>query len=129
MPPVNDDITTIRTMLDAQATAWNQGDLDTFMQPYWNDPRLRYAGGDHVVHGWERILANYRARYRDRCDMGSTHFSGVEVELLSPDAAVVFGHFAIERAGNRPRGSYTLILKKLPGLGWRIVSDHTAMAH
>jgi uncharacterized protein (TIGR02246 family) len=125
--PRDDDTQAILDLLDRQAAAWNDGDLAAFMQPYWRSPRLRYANGGDVLRGWDALLAGYRERYRDRAQMGTARFTDVEVELLSDDAAVVFGRYALERADGCPHGTYTLVLRKLPE-GWRIVSDHTSAA-
>jgi ketosteroid isomerase-like protein len=59
--------------------------------------------------------------------MGTLTFSELEITLLSPDAAVVLGHWRLKRAKDQPHGRFTLIFKHLPE-GWRIVHDHTSAA-
>ena len=59
--------------------------------------------------------------------MGTLTFLELEITLLSPDAAVVLGHWSLKRGKDRPHGRFTLIFKRLPE-GWRIVHDHTSAA-
>jgi len=47
--------------------------------------------------------------------------------MLSPDAAIVLGRWALKRTSDQPHGRFTLIFKRLPE-GWRIVHDHTSAA-
>ena len=58
--------------------------------------------------------------------MGRLAFSGVEVVVLGPDAALARGKWGLTMPdGTRPGGLFTLILRKLPE-GWRITHDHTS---
>ena len=43
----------IRGVLDAQAAAWNRGDLDVFMEGYWKSPDLKFFSGKDITSGWE----------------------------------------------------------------------------
>lgn len=121
------DVTAIADMLDAQSRAWNSGDLHGFMQPYWNDPTLYYASSGTCVRGWQPLLESYRQRYGEGAAMGTTTFSDVEVHLLASEAASVYGRFQVRVDGAlAASGSYTLVLQKFPGQGWRIVADQVS---
>lgn len=115
----------IRALLETQIAAWNRGDLDTFMQTYWKSPKTVFAGSSGVFRGWEAVLGRYKKTYPDRAAMGRTTFSSLEITLLAPDAAVVLGHWHLERANGRLGGVFTLVLRKFPE-GWRIILDHTS---
>ncbi len=121
------DETAIRDVLSAQQAAWNRGDIETFMEGYWKSDDLRFASGGNVVYGWQGTIERYRTRYADRAAMGQLSFEGVEVELLSSDAAIVHGAWALDRADDRPSGLYTLVFRKF-GEDWLIVSDTTTSA-
>ena len=84
-----------------------------------------FVSGDEVRRGWETVRDRYRQKYSDRTKMGTLRFSDIEVTMLSPDAAVVFGRWELKRAKDKPHGRFTLIFKHLPE-GWRIVHDHTS---
>ena len=127
-PPAADvEATSIRGVLTEQAAAWNRGDIDGFMQGYWNSEQLRFASGDSVTYGWAAANQRYHAHYPDRAAMGTLAFSDLDVELLAPDAAIVFGHWALQREHDRPHGLFTLVLRKTAE-GWKISRDHTSAA-
>ena len=121
------DSAQIRAVLAAQAAAWNRGDIDGFMQGYWNSEQLRFASGDSVTYGWAAANQRYHAHYPDRAAMGALEFSELDVELLAPDAAIVFGRWALQREHDRPHGLFTLVLRKTAD-GWKISRDHTSAA-
>ncbi len=118
----------ITALLDAQAAAWNHGDLDGFMQAYAQIDDLRFASGGTVTYGWQPTLERYRQRYPDKAAMGSLVFSDLIVTELASDAAIVFGRWQLERAADTPHGLFTLTLRKTPA-GWRIIFDHTSSAN
>ena len=127
-PPAADgEAAQIRAVLAGQAAAWNRGDIDGFMQGYWNSEQLRFASGDSVTYGWAAAQQRYHAHYPDRAAMGVLEFSDLDVELLAPDAAIVFGRWALQREHDRPHGLFTLVLRKT-GDGWKISRDHTSAA-
>ncbi len=117
----------IRSILRAQQDAWNRGDVDEFMNGYARSASTVFISEDSVRRGWETVRARYRQKYSDRAKMGTLSFSDIEINLLSPDAAVVLGRWRLERAKDRPHGRFTLIFRRLPE-GWRIVHDHTSAA-
>ena len=53
-------------------------------------------------------------------------FSG-NVTELSPDAALLFGHWQLTRAHDTPHGLFTLLVRRTPA-GWKIFADHTSSA-
>jgi ketosteroid isomerase-like protein len=115
----------ITALLDAQAAAWNRGDLKTFMQAYAQTDELRFASGGTVTYGWQPTLERYQQRYPDKAAMGTLAFSDLVVTELASDAALVFGRWQLARAADTPHGLFTLTLKK-SAAGWRIIFDHTS---
>jgi hypothetical protein len=130
----------ITAVLDAQAAAWNRGDIAGFMLGYAQMDGLRFASGDNITYGWRPTLEGYQRRYPDHATMGSLTFSDLVVTELAPDAAIVFGRWRLTREKDTPHGLFTLTLKKFPAgspvlgggksdAGWRIISDHTSSAN
>ncbi len=117
----------IKKVLADQSAAWNRGDLDAFMAGYANTPELRFASGGTVTRGWQETLARYKQRYADRAAMGALTFSDLDVTVLAPDAALVFGRWRLKNDRGEPNGLFTLLFRKT-GAGWRIVADHTSAA-
>ena len=117
----------VRAVLDEQVRHWNEGDLPSFMRGYDNSPRTRFASGGDVNLGFQTVFDRYRKRYGDRVAMGTLSFSDVDVTVLGPDAAVVFGRFRLQREKDAPTGLFTLLFRRTVD-GWRIVHDHTSSA-
>lgn len=121
----NDEIVAIRAVLDAQATAWNRGDVDEYMNGYARGDATEFMGGDSLTRGWQTVHDRYAKKYDTPEKMGTLTFSEIDVKLLSVDAALVTGRWQLRRKDDEPHGRFTLVFRKLPE-GWRIVHDHTS---
>ncbi len=117
----------IRNMLAAQTAAWNDGDIEGFMQDYVKGDTLRFASGGNIENGWQPTLERYQSRYPDRAAMGKLISENYDVKVIDADDALVFGRWELERASDNPSGLYTLHVRKLNGR-WVVVSDHTSSA-
>lgn len=112
-------------VLTRQSAAWSAGDIDAFMQDYWKSDDLRFASGGTVKRGWQTTSDRYKTRYPDKATMGTLAFTDLDVEVLSPQHALVFGRWTLTREGDAPTGLFTLHMEKQNG-HWKIVSDHTS---
>lgn len=118
----------VQAVLDRQAVAWNEGDIDGFMEGYWNSEALTFAGGGTVTRGWQATRDRYHARYTDRRAMGRLTFSELQITPLGDDTALVLGRWDLQReaeAGGPAGGMFTLVFRRLDGR-WVIVHDHTS---
>lgn len=117
----------IEGVLTAQVHAWNQGNVEEFMQGYWRSPKLEFYSGGSITLGWEQTLARYKQRYQSEGkEMGKLEFKDLNIDLLSSKAAVVTGKYQLTLSdGKTPHGIFTLIFKRMPA-GWKIVHDHTS---
>jgi ketosteroid isomerase-like protein len=118
---------TIRAVLDAQAAAWNRGDIEGYMDGYDRSPNTEFVGGDSITRGWQQVLDQYKQRYNSREKMGMLTFSELEITVLSKDAALVLGRWRLKRANDEPHGTFSLLFRKTKA-GWRIVHDHSSSA-
>ena len=117
----------IRAVLEAQATAWNRGDVDGYMNGYARGDRTTFVSGDNVARGWQTVRDKYAAKYDTREKMGTLTFSELAVELIAADAAIVTGRWQLARKEDQPHGRFTLLMRRLIE-GWRVVYDHTSSA-
>lgn len=122
----------IRAVLDAQAVAWNKGDLDGFMAGYWNDEKLSFISGGDITFSWKKTKERYEKRYKsDGKEMGKLTFSDLHIDVLSDKAATARGKFELifEKEKDEKKkfasGRFTLVLKKFPE-GWKVTHDHTS---
>ena len=118
---------TIRAVLDAQAAAWNRGDIEGYMNGYDRSSNTEFVGGDSITRGWQDVLDRYKKRYDTREKMGVLTFSDLEITMLSKDAALVLGRWRLKRVNDEPHGAFTLLFRKRKA-GWRIVHDHSSSA-
>ena len=121
------DTILIKQVLNEQAIAWNNGNLEAYMAGYLQSNSLRFASGGNVSYGWQTTLNRYQKGYPDKATMGKLVFSNIDIELISAEAAIVFGKWELERKADHPWGLFTLIFKKTDE-GWRIAHDHTSSA-
>lgn len=120
-------IAAVRAVLDAQAAAWNRGDIEGYMDGYARSADTVFVSGDRVTRGWQPVFERYKKAYDSREKMGVLTFSDVEVTILSKDAAVVLGRWHLQRSKDEPHGRFTLVFRKTKA-GWKIVHDHTSSA-
>jgi hypothetical protein len=119
----------IKHVLISQVEAWNKGNIEGFMQGYWDSPELTFISGSEVTKGWQPTLDRYRRNYKqDGKEMGHLDFQDLKIDLLSPRAAVVTGKWGLTMSsGKNPHGFFSLVFKRMPA-GWKIVQDHTSSA-
>lgn len=117
----------IQTVLLEQVRGWNTGDITEYMQGYAKSDSIRFASGGSIVYGWQTVHDRYQKRYSDSAKMGRLYFSDIDITVLSPEAAMVFGKWQLDRENDKPWGLFTLLLRKT-AVGWRIVHDHTSSA-
>jgi uncharacterized protein (TIGR02246 family) len=118
-------IAQIQDILRTQQEAWNRGDVEAFLDGYWNSEDTVFVSGDEVTRGWKQVLERYKRTYSDRTKMGALTFSDLQVTPLSDEAALAVGRWSLQRKKDQPHGRFTLILKKFPE-GWKIIHDHTS---
>lgn len=116
----------VRAILDEQQSAWNEGKVDLFLEGYWKADGLTFAGGQGITRGFAGVQERYRKSYPDRETMGKLDFTGLEVRLLNPDAALVLGHWHLTRKKGDIGGVFSLVFQRFPK-GWRIIHDHTSV--
>jgi uncharacterized protein (TIGR02246 family) len=117
----------IRRVLSDQVQAWNQGDIDAFMNGYENSPTTVFIGKT-VQRGYEAVRRRYHEQYPTPEKMGKLTFSDLSVNLLDAGYASVTGAFHLMRAqsaGGNASGLFSLIFRRTPA-GWKIILDHTS---
>ena len=112
-------------VIQQQQADWNAGSVEDFMQGYQRSDSMRFASGGDVFSGFDAALRRFQTSYPDRQTMGTLFFSDIDVTVISPDAALAFGRWALTREPDHPNGLFTLLFRKTPQ-GWRITHDHTS---
>jgi len=120
----------VEGVLRRQADAWNRHDLEGFMTGYWRSPQLTFFSQGKEQDGWDATIQRYLARYTSPGhEMGKLEFSALRIDVLSQDSAFVRGTWKLRMSDAKtPNGLFTLVLRKFPDVGWKIVHDHTSAA-
>lgn len=111
-------------VMEEQQAAWNNEEIDKFMQGYWKSDSLLFIGSKGPTYGWEKTLENYKKTYPNKARMGKLEFSDIVVKRLGKKHAFVTGRWKLIRESDAPEGIYTLVFQKFRD-GWKIISDHT----
>jgi len=115
----------ILSVLETQRLAWNQGDLEAYMQGYWHSDSLLFVGKSGPKYGWQTTLDNYKKGYPDKAAMGQLAFDILKVQLLDKTNAFVLGAWHLKREQDAPGGYFTLLLRKIKS-EWKVVADHSS---
>ena len=76
------EINAIKKILTSQQNCWNNGDIDGFMQGYWNSEKLIFTSLNHKpAYGWENTLERYKNSYPTKSSMGEFRFKILDLEL------------------------------------------------
>jgi ketosteroid isomerase-like protein len=114
----------LKSIVAVQQSAWNEGNLDKFMDAYWKSDKLTFSSRGETRRGWQTTLEKYKKSYPDRATMGKLTFSNLEVESLSADVAMMLGEWKIE--GEKPAdGNFSLVWRRIDGQ-WVIIHDHSS---
>ena len=111
--------------LYAQEKSWNEGNIEAFMNGYWNDDSLMFVSGDRISYGWQKVTDNYKRKYSSKELMGHLDFKIDKVDVLSSDAIVVIGQWDLKNEASEFGGKFSLLWRKING-EWKIVIDHTS---
>jgi hypothetical protein len=80
----NKDEKAILQILDRQTKSWNEGNIDAFMNGYWNNDSLVFIGKSGLSYGYETALSNYKKNYGDTAQMGKIKFQHPSIEETFP---------------------------------------------
>ena len=121
----SNEINAIKKLLTAQQACWNNGDIDGFMEGYWNSEELIFTSATHKpAYGWENTLERYKKSYPTKASMGEFRFEILDTELTSKETATLKGKWELIRMNDNPNGLFWLDLKKI-NENWLITKDST----
>jgi len=112
----------IRLVMKQQETAWNNHDLEGFMQGYWKSDSLKFYGSNGLTKGWENTLANYKKGYPTKAESGTLNFVINDISKIEGDNYWVMGEYHLKRQVGDANGVFIIIFKKING-DWKIVAD------
>ncbi len=121
----SNDESAIRAVLETQRLAWNAGNVERFMDGYWQSDSLMFIGKSGVTYGWQNTLNNYKRGYPDTAAMGKLNFTILQVKRLSDSYYFVVGKWHLTLSAGNEGGHFTLVFRKIKNT-WVIVADHSS---
>ena len=119
------EINTIKKILSSQQECWNNGDIDGFMQGYWNSEKLVFTSLNHKpAYGWKNTLERYKNSYPTKSSMGELRFEILNLKLISKTTATLKGKWELIRQKDHPNGLFWLDIEKFDN-NWLITKDST----
>jgi len=122
---LNQDFEKIRKIFYQQQEDWNRGNIDAFMEAYWNSDELQFGGATGITRGWQKTLEQYKKSYPNKASMGQLTFQIKDMTRHSDQVVSLTGSWFLESKRDRPGGHFLLIWRKIQG-DWKIVVDHTS---
>jgi hypothetical protein len=119
------EINAIKKMLSTQQECWNNGDIDGFMQGYWQSEKLIFTSLRHKpAYGWNNTLERYKNSYPTKSSMGELKFQILDLKLISKTTATLKGKWELIREKDNPNGIFWLDIDKFDK-DWLITKDST----
>ena len=112
----------VREIMQQQEIAWNDGDIDRFMEGY--SDTICFIGSNGRTCGRDAVTANYGRSYPDRNAMGELKFEIIEILPVGSENVWVTGGWTLFRSADTLQGGFSLLWAMERG-GWRIVRDHS----
>ena len=121
------EMNSVKTYMQEQENAWNEGDLNGFMKHYWKSDSLRFIGKSGLNYGWQKTLDNYKKSYKNKEEMGTLKFTNKSLDIVGEQTIFVVGEWNLMRADSLGDlgGMYSLIWEKKNGK-WVITTDHSS---
>jgi len=116
------DDAAILEVMKQQEEAWNNFDLEGFMEGYWKNDSLKFFGKSGVTHGWDETLARYKRGYPDKSHTGTLNFKIEQISPIETNSYYVMGRFYLTRDAGDAEGIFMIIFRKIDG-EWKIISD------
>ena len=118
----SDDEAAIRKVMEDQRLAWNNYDLEGFMQGYWKSEDLKFYGSNGVTYGWNNTLERYKKNYPSKDHTGTLRFVLNEISKIDKNAYYVMGEYHLVRDVGNADGIFMIIFKRIDGK-WKIIAD------
>tara|TARA_Y100001954_G_C15681874_1_gene538167 strand:- start:67 stop:498 length:432 start_codon:yes stop_codon:yes gene_type:complete len=119
------DLQKIKEVLSKQETAWNQGDIHSFMLGYWQSDKLHFSSRDVTTYGWANTYKKYQKNYPTNEKMGKLQFEIIDLKLNSDTTAIVNGKWELIRKSSKSlSGGFVLTFQKFNN-DWLIIKDVT----
>lgn len=117
-----EDKAAIQQVLSIQQSAWNNYDIEQFMETYWKSDELTFYGSSGVVKGWQDTMDRYKKSYPSKDHFGKLELVSNDISKINEGAYTVMGEYHLTRPVGNLNGIFMLVLRKIDG-EWKIIAD------
>ena len=118
----------IISILTKQEKAWNEGDINQFMEGYLESPKIVFSGANGPRYGWEAIKKRYLKIYPNKTQMGQLTFTILSMQKWTPNFVMLEGKYNLVRKFGDASGYFSLGWLRENGK-WYMVNDHTTSSN
>ena len=111
------DKNSIISVIEKQEKAWNDGDINAFMQGYLKSENLVFNGSSGPFYGWNSVRDRYLNSYPTKEKMGQLKFKILNISSVSENVAQLLGQFFLYYPDKELSGYFSLIWLKNEN-GW-----------
>ncbi len=115
----------IRSVISAAQIAWNNGDIDAFMEGFWKSDSLQFISARGLSRGWEATRENYIKGFPERSSMGTVSYEILSLTSLAPNIFILTSRYEITQEVGKREGIFTAIFRKINGK-WLAVHYHAS---
>lgn len=119
------DKASITQLLTNQQEAWNNYDIEAFMEGYWKSDSLTFYGSGGVIKGWQATLERYKKAYPSEDHFGTLDFVFNDISPISEGIYYVMGEYYLTRDVGDTNGIFMLVVKQIDGQ-WKVIADTSA---
>lgn len=119
---ISEDETAIRKVMQEQQEAWNNFNIEGFMQGYWKSDSLKFCGSGGITKGWQQTLNNYKKNYPTKEQTGELNFTLKSISPIDKNSYYIMGVYQLKRKVGDAQGEFLIILRKIDG-EWKIIAD------
>jgi len=113
------------SLLSLQVKCWNTGNIECYMEGYWESDSLKFITKSEITTGWNATLTRYNEHYPDKNSMGVLVFEEIDMLQMNLKTIIVMGKWTLQTTTQTNGGRFTLICRKISGK-WKIIVDHTS---
>ncbi len=113
-------------MLAESAAAWNEGELEKFLDDFLESPTTTYIGEEGLSAGYDEIRERYAPSFETGAMRDSLRFESVRTRRLGAIYGLVTARWVMVRDDTvTGSGPLTLVVRRVAG-AWKIIHDHSS---
>lgn len=111
----------VKAMLKNRADAWNNRNLNRYMEDYRKFDSLRVSFNGQTEKGWDAVRDFFEPKFGP--SMGTLRIDNMKVHMVGDYASIVTADWNLEEENKITNGRMNLVMKKVDA-AWRITTEN-----